>query len=536
MFPGIKYKLSTFGGDLLGGITTAIVVLPLALAFGVASGIGAVSGLYTAIATCFFAAVFNGTPAQVTSPTGPMAIAMAAIVTQTATTLPEAFTIVMFAGVLQILIGVAGVGRYIIYTPYSVISGFMTGIGLIIITIQVPMFFGMIDAPPGAVGALSSVPQAIANVNLSALSAAIITLAICFIWPRKLRRVIPGTLVAIIIGTGLAALMLGDSPLIGYIPTELPKLQMPVISPEFLIRMIEPAFVLALIGLVDTMMTSQVTDTLTGRHHNSLRELLGQGFGNIFSGMIGGLPGAGSTVPSIVNIRSGGTTLVSGVVVSVILALFLLEFAYVAEIVPLAVLSGILVYTGWNVVDWSFVTRLHKIERIHVAVMLLTAFLTVFVDLIVAVALGLIASGLVSAKSAEQLQLDQVTSMPLADPDSDDPFNPRIGLVMMSGHFSVASANRLLYSMKLDIHDHDVVIVDFTETKSMDDSAVMLIKQLVEHAYQEGMSCVVMGMSGELKAALDSFGALDQIDNNNVAETLHDAKQIANRILDGKAA
>ena len=335
-----NYNLQTFRGDVFGGITAAVVGLPVALAFGVASGLGALAGIYGAIAVGFFAAVFGGTKSQISGPTGPMAVAMAVIVTTHANNLAEAFTVVIMAGVIQILLGVMKIGRFVSFTPYSVISGFMSGIGVIIILLQTLPFLGASVVMGGPMGAVRSWPDVIKDVNPSAFAIAAVTLVVGILWPAKLRRVLPPTLAALIAGTALGVLWLTDTPVIGDVPTGLPELKLPVISVDLLTSAIQPALTLAMLGSIDSLLTSLIADAITRTRHNPDRELIGQGIGNTIAGFIWGLPGAGATLGTVVNIRAGGRTQVSGVLRAAILLTLVLGLGKYVEVIPHAVLAG----------------------------------------------------------------------------------------------------------------------------------------------------------------------------------------------------
>ncbi len=531
----MSYSLKLLKGDVFGGITAAVIALPVALAFGVASGVGATAGLYAAIAIAFFAAIFGGTPAMVSGPTAPMAVAMAVVVTHSANTLAEAFTIVMFTGVLQIGFGIFRLGRFISYTPYSVISGFMTGIGVIILSMQILPVLGHPTASDGLKQVIAELPAALSSVNLHALAVAAITLALMLLWPRKLHRFIPDTLGALALGSLAGIFVFTEAPVVGTIPAGIPQLQIPVLDADFLIRMIEPALVLAIIGAIETLLVALMSDAMTRSRHKPNREIIGQGIANIFSGIFGGLPGSGSPVPTVVNIRAGGRTPVAGVLVGLILLAFLFDAGKLAEKIPLAVLAALLLKIGWHVIDWRFIGRLHKIEKSHVTVMMITAFLTVFVDILTAVAIGLIASGMINAMNAEMLELDSVISVPLLDLDGSDPFSARTGLVRMSGRFTVASAGTLTHVIGEDIREHEVVIFDFSQTEYMDDSAVMVIRQLVASASEQGKPCIVMGLSDKMSRSLHALDALRRIDKDSFVETLAEARELADRYLAGKS-
>ena len=534
----LNYGVDTFRGDLFGGITSTVVAMPVSLAFGVASGLGAAAGLYGAIAVGFFAAVFGGTRSQISGPTAPMAVAMAVIITSHASNLTEALTVVMLGGLLQVLIGVLRIGRFIAYTPHVVVSGFMTGIGIIVMLIQTLPFLGASTASGGAVGALRALPEALANLNVSALVIAVVTLAIGVLWPRRLQRFVPAALVALIAGTLLGVLTLRDAPVIGAVPTGLPQLHLELPSVGFLLRALQPALILALLGSVDSLLTSLVADSLTGTQHNPDRELVGQGIGNLVAGLFGGVPGAGATMGTVTNIRAGGTTRMSGVLRALLLLALLLGLGRYVEPIPHAVLAGILMKVGWDIVDWRMVLRLHRIRREHLIVLLITLGLTVFVDLVTAVAIGLIAAGMAHARQLERLELDSVVSVPLLDQaffsDQDgagDPYSARVGLVALRGGFTVASAQKLVGVIGPDVRDHEVVIFDFSGATYMDDSAAMLIRQLMDVAAEEDTRCVVMGLSGAVAETLEALDILHGVPEGQVVDTLDEARQTARSLL-----
>jgi len=544
----LEYNLQTLRGDIFGGITTAVVGLPVALAFGVATGLGAVAGIYGAIAVGFFAAVFGGTRGQISGPTGPMSVAMAVIVTIHAETLAEAFTIAIMAGAIQVLLGVLRIGRFVAYTPYSVISGFMSGIGIIIIIMQVLPFIGestVAGGPRGAIAAWPDVMQRLGYVNLGALAVSVATLAVIVLWPHRLSRFFPSTLAALLVGSLIGVLWLTGIPVIGEVPTGLPTLRMPSVSPDFLLRSFEPALTIALLGSIDSLLTSLIADSMTRSRHNANRELIGQGIGNMVAGFIGGIPGAGTTPSTVVNIRAGGQTRIAGALWALILLAMVLGLGKYVEAIPHAVLAGILMKVGWDIIDWRFLTRLRRVQPEHLLVMLMTLGLTVFVDLITAVVIGLIAAGMASARQFERMELDNVLSVPLLDrtflftdddpPDDDsdavDPFSARVGIVSLRGSFSVASSNKLITAISADIREHEVVILDFSDTIYIDDSAALVVEQMIDTAIEQDTDCIIMGMSGPTVSSLHALNVLQRVPQNQFADTLDEARDIAKRIL-----
>ena len=532
------YDIHTFRGDLFGGITAAVVGLPTSLAFGVASGIGAIYGLYGAIVGGFFAAVFGGTRSQMSGPTGPMAVAMAVVVGMHADNLTEAFTIVVMAGIIQILLGALGIGRFVAFTPYSVISGFMTGIGIIIILLQTLPFLGAAGSEGGPTGAIRALPAAIDNVNVGAVVIAATTLAVAALWPPRVAKFFPPVLAALVAGTSISVFFFPNAvDVIGTVPTGLPSLSLPEISPSILARAAQPALTIALLGSIDSLLTSLVADSMTRSRHNPNRELVGQGIGNTAVGLISAVPGAGATMGTVVNIRAGGRTRVSGVIRSVILLALVLGLGRYVEFIPLAALAGILMKVGYDIIDWRFITRIHRIGRQHLVVMLATLGLTVFVDLITAVAIGLIVAAMAHARQFELLELDRVISTPLLDSEflnivnSPDPFAARVGLVALRGTFTVASSNHLVNTISPDIGEHEIVILDFTETTYMDDSAALVVEQLIDTALAEDTQCIVIGLSAELGRSLDALKVLQHVPPSQIVPTLEDARALSLRIL-----
>ncbi len=538
----MNYSLLTFRGDVFGGITAAVVGLPVALAFGVVSGLGALAGIYGAITVGLFAAVFGGTRSQISGPTGPMAVTMAVIVTTHVDSLSEAFTIAIMAGLLQILLGVLRFGRFVAYTPYSVISGFMSGIGVIIILLQTLPFLGAPIASGGPVAAVQQLPDVLVDVNFSALAIAGATLAVGIIWRGRLGKYLPPTLAALMVGTLMGVLWLSNTPVIGEVPMGLPEVQVPVLSVDLLVRAAEPAVILALLGSIDSLLTSLIADSLTRTRHNSNRELVGQGIGNLTAGLMGGLPGAGATMGTVVNIRAGGRTPVSGVLRAAILLALVLGLGKYVEVIPHAVLAGILMKVGWDIIDWRFIIRIHRVQREHLLVMLITLVLTVFLDLVTAVAIGLIAAGMARARQLERLELDSVVSVPLLDQsflggqgeeDEADVFSARVGLVALRGSFTVASSNKLINTIGVDIRDHEVVILDFSQTVSMDDSAALVVEYLIDTAIDKDTKCIVMGLAGPTARSLRALNVLRHVPEDHFVENLDQARESAKQILQG---
>ncbi len=539
------YNFQTMFGDVLGGITAAVVGLPVALAFGVSSGLGAAAGIYGAVAVGFFAAVFGGTRSLISGPTGSMTVAMAVIVTTYAQDMAQAFTIVIMAGLIQMLFGFLRIGRFVSYTPYSVIAGFMTGVGIIILSVQILPFMGADPVTGGPVEALRNLPGIIEGFDLSAVGIAGVTLGVAIIWPSRLDKYLPSTLVALFAGIIVTVLWFSNAPTIGTVPTDLPVFKMPALSFDALVRAIEPAMVLALVGSADTLLTALVGDSMTRARHDPNKELFAQGIGAVVTGFIQGLPGSGATPSTIANIRAGGRTVVSGVIAVVILVVMILVLGdYVARI-PNALLAGVLMKVALDTMEWRFVTRLLRIQREHMVVMLLTLGLTVFLDLVTAIAVGMIAAAVTSARQFERLELDSVVSVPILDQsffgtevreedmgeEDMESFSARVGLVALRGSFTVASSRKLLDTIGEDIREHEVVILDFSNTVYMDESAALVMERLIETATSYETGCIVMGLAGMPARNLEALNILKQIPSDQRVQTWDEARAVAARLL-----
>lgn len=389
-------------GDIFGGITAAVVALPLALAFGVQSGMGAIAGLYGAIALGIFAALLGGTKTQISGPTGPMTVvATTVIAAQIAHfgSLEQAMgpIIVTFvlAGLFQVLMGIGKIGQYIKYMPYPVISGFMTGIGVIIIILQIFPFFGL-TSPKSIVEILTSLSAIGGSINMQAVFLAVGTIATIYLFPR-VTKAIPSTLVALLAFTVIAILLEFNVPVIGQIPEGLPQIHFgALVSMQWHDPMliIMASLTLAALGAIDSLLTSVVADNMTKTQHNSNKELIGQGIGNAAAGMIGGLPGAGATMRTVVNINSGGNSQLSGAIHGVVLLVVLLGAGTYAALIPIPVLAGILVTVGIGIIDYKSIKDIRFIPRADALIMIMVLLLTVLVDLLQAVAAGMVMASL----------------------------------------------------------------------------------------------------------------------------------------------
>ena len=530
----VKINFSNLRGDFTGGLTAGIVALPLALALGVASGLGPMAGLYGAIAVGFFAALFGGTPAQISGPTGPMVVVLAGLFASLSGDASLIFTAVILAGIFQIIFGFLGVGQYIRLVPYPVISGFMSGIGAIIIILQIGRLLGH-EPPGGTIGALSYLPTALADINFATLALGLGTLVIAYKWPPQLGKFVPGALAALIIGT-LVSLAL-SVPVLGDIPTGLPSLHLPVFEQSKALLILEAAFILAVLGAIDSLLTSLVADNMTRTRHDSNKELIGQGIGNTFAGLIGGIAGAGATMRTVVNIRSGGKYNVSGMVHALVLLAIVLGLSPLAAQIPHAVLAGILVKVGLDIIDWSYLRRAHKGPRWDFGLMIMVLALTVFVDLITAVGVGVVFAALAYVKQIAQLQIEELKKIPesLNDPKENElleSLKDKVSIFSFGGPLSFGAAADLGHHVRERVKaGSKVTILDFSRVPLMDVSAAMAVDTVTSDALAAGRQLVICGANAAVNKVLEGVNeAHPGIPN---FETLHDALLYAKKQVAG---
>ena len=535
-------RLSTenLRGDIFGGVTAAVIALPLALAFGVASGMGPIAGLYGAICVGLFAALFGGTSAQISGPTGPMTIVAASVFTQFAGEPAVAFTVVMLAGGFQILFGYLRIGRYINLMPYPVISGFMTGIGCILIILQLEPLIGHV-APPNVVNALTALPRDIQTINWHAAGLGVLSLIICTWWPKSLTRIVPSPLVALVVCT-TAALFFADVPLLGTVPSGLPSLQIPQFEYAQLSFMLVSAAVLAALGSIDSLLTSLVADNMSRSFHDSDKELVGQGIGNLVAGFAGGLPGAGATVRTLANLKAGGQTELSGVVHAVILLLIVLGSGPAVSVIPHAALAGILLKVGIDVIDWRFLKRWHRAPRTDLILMLVVLVLTVFVDIITAVGVGIVMASLVFVKDMADIQIQSIKTIvddadhELLTADEATAFRQldgRAAILHLSGAMSFGAANEMMRRI-VSVKPVDVLIVDLTDVPSIDGSAALTLEEIIQRAGDDDQETLIVGMQFGVARVLGRLGVLDRVREATRFSTRIDALRAALEMLPSK--
>ena len=527
-------------GDLSGGLTAAVVALPLALAFGNAAlgpG-GAIYGLYGAIVTGFLAALFGGTPAQVSGPTGPMSVTVAGVVGSLATVgvsrelnsgelLPLVMAAVVIGGLIQILLGVLRLGRYITLVPYSVVSGFMSGIGMIILCLQIGPLLG-INSRGGAIQSLQMV-VADFRPEPSALFVSAATLLVVFGTPRLISKVVPSPLLALIVITPLSLWLFPDQlPRIGSIPEGGLTFMVPNWRDHLPVLM-RAGVVLAVLGAIDSLLTSLVADNISYTRHRSDRELVGQGIANSVAGLLSGLPGAGATMRTVINIKSGGRTPLSGMTHSVVLLLLLLGAGPLAEGIPTALLAAILIKVGFDIIDWGFLRRAHRLSFKTALVMWGVLLMTVFWDLIGAVLVGMFVANLLTIESLTDHQLGtmNIDAAPLNEEEQTllERCGDQLMLFRMQGPLSFGAAKGISERMML-VRQYTILLLDITDVPHLGVTASLAIERMVQEAAQHDRQVLVAGAAGKVKRRLELFGIPSLVDTR--LEALREADQRLN--------
>ncbi len=430
------------------------------------------------------------------------------------------FTVTMLAGLFQIIFGLLKLGRYITMLPYNVVSGFMTGIGVILIFIQIAPFLGQETPKGGVLGVIRNFPDLIANINFVETGLGIVTLAILFLYPNKLKKFVPPQLVALVVGTLISLIFLRGIEIrtiatIGEITPGLPeRLYWPDFTSGNLRLMFVNGLILAMVGSIDCMLTCLVSDSLTRTEHKSNKELIGQGVANLITGFCGGIAGSGATTATVVNIQAGGRTALSGISRALVLLVVVLWAAPLTSGIPLAVLAAIVLKVGIDIIDWGFLKRVHKISLKSAGILYSVVFLTVFVDLMVAVAVGVFVANILTIARLDEMQSKAVKA--ITDDDDQiflsseekkylDLANGRVLLFHLSGPmiFGVAKAIAREHGA---IANYDVLIVDIAEVPVLGVTSSLAIENAIHEAIDERREVIVVGATGKVKKRLEKLG------------------------------
>ena len=538
VFLDVKY----LKGDFTGGLVAGVVALPLALAFGVQSGMGATAGLYGAIAVGIFAALFGGTETQASGPTGPMTVVSASIVAfgiQINGSLENSMDIILLtfllAGILQVIFGFLNIASYVKYFPYPVISGFMSGVGLIIVILQIFPFVGL-DSAKSTLAVIQGLPRLFTETNVSALMLGAITIVIYFLFP-KITKVIPSALVALIAATLIAYFANMDVPLIGEIPSGLPTFQLGGIlsvDPSVYPKIIEFGLVLAILGSIDSLLTSVIADNMTKTKHNSNRELIGQGIGNMLAAAIGGIPGAGATKGTVVNINAGGRTRLSGILHGIFLLTVLLGLGSLAAHIPLCVLAGLLIPIGFKIIDFKGLKHLTKVPRADAIVLFLVLTITTFGSLIHAVGIGIALACLLFMKKsgdiAEQgLEVEKIADLVDEKPWQDEKeiyetYKDKVVIKHLYGPLFFGFTSYFKDQIKALPRDTKAVILRMDRVPYIDQSGLYTLEDIIFDLRTQQTEVLLVGLKDQPRDMLQAIGIIpDLIPKEAVFENIEES-------------
>ncbi|MCB0565873.1 MAG: SulP family inorganic anion transporter [Phaeodactylibacter sp.] len=528
----LKFDFSNLKGDFFGGLTAGIVALPLALAFGEQTDLGAIAGLYGAIAIGVLAAIFGGTSTQISGPTAPMTVVSAVVIADAIayagsleTALPIIIATFFLAGALESTLGIFRLGKYVKYIPYPVVSGFMSGIGVIIVITQIFPFFGVSAPNGGPMGTLRAIHEIPEIVNIYSVGAALITIALIYLVPR-LTKAIPSTLVALLLVSLAAFFILPSGSVLrlnssGPIPTGLPELHLGFFSVfldiNHVVVIFEYAVTLAFLGAIDSLLTSIVADNITKTKHDSNRELIGQGIGNMGAAFIGGLPGAGATMRTVINANAGGKTRISGVFAGLFLLVVLLGIGALVGHIPNAVLAGILITVGIGIIDYKGLSHIRSVPRSDAFVMIAVMLLTVFVDLLVAVGVGMVLSAILFMKKISDVVDHKTRSAPLKDfarevPWRDegsiiDEVGDRVYIKHLDGPLFFGFASRFQDMIKA-LPKIKTVVIRMDRVPYVDQSGLYAMEEAIQELQEQGILVVFTGLHGQ---PLDMFKRINLI-------------------------
>ena len=577
-------------GDILGGLTAGIVALPLALAFGVSSGLGPSAGLYGAIFLSFFAALFGGTPTQISGPTAPMTavsmVVIAAILSvhngSIEQALPYILGVFLLSGIFQIGLGLLGVGKYIKYIPYPVVSGFMTAIGVIILITQISPVLGydvkndrgyveqfkplaeerilekiLVDESKegllvledfeetikraaevnqksiyteaeniaknnssGVIGTIRALPRALNNINWIEVILAMSTIVIIYGF-KKITTAIPSTLIALLVVSSIAIGFGIEYKSIQQIPDGFPKIQWTLFTEFSLIQLIPyilTALTLSLLGAIDSLLTSVVADNLTKTRHLPNKELIGQGIGNSIGAVFGGIPGAGATIRTVVNIQSGGKTRISGMVAALVLLVILLALSPVASQIPAAVLAGILVTVGIGVMDYKGLNTLSKIPKTEVAVMIVVLLLSVFWNLVYAVGIGLVLASLFFMKKMGDIAKNDARVSTISkekawkdETQLSDSFKENVFIKHLSGPLFFGFTSEFVNIAKQIPKSASILIIRMDRVPYIDQSGLFALEDVLLDLNEKEIEILIVGMQSQPKYLMKTIGIIGKL-------------------------
>lgn len=514
------HYLVDVAGDFWGGTTAAVVALPLALAFALASGVDAKYGLYTAIVAAVVAALFGGSRVQITGPTGAMAVILAGIVAQYG--IQKLWVAAILAGVLQILLGLSGMGRFVLFIPHPLITGFTAGIAVIIFAGQLNNAVGLQISATGDANFFEKLYTTLSHLSQGNLSALLLTITIILIMrmmPIWITRRVPASLIGLTVVTAAASLLHLNVPTIGAIPHLLPVPHLPKWSFGDFRLLIHPALALAALGSIESLLSAVVADSMMNtERHDSNKELVGQGLANIVTAFFQGIPSTGAIARTAVNVRSGAKSRLSSIFHSLTLVVVMFFFANFASRIPLAALAGILMMTSIRMVEWENTRAIFRAPQADRIVLLITFGVTVAFDLILAVEIGLIAAGLLFIRKMSELGvLQQSVDEVLHTPEKGEPIQvcPYVVVYQVAGPIFFGAAEKFVHEVKRRI-DMKVLVLRLKQVTMIDATGVMAFRAILDHLERIGAKLYISGLQPQVRTVLTEMGLMERIPEHRI--------------------
>ncbi|WP_295051272.1 sulfate permease [uncultured Fibrobacter sp.] len=542
------YTRKDFTSDLMSGLIVGILALPLAIAFAIASGVGPERGLYTAIIAGFIISLLGGSRFQIGGPTGAFIVIVYGIVSQYGYDGLASAT--LLAGIFLVIFGLAKFGAIIKFIPYPVTVGFTAGIAIIIALGQVPNFFGLTFAgadPADAVGKIKLYVSSFGSMNVYSVIVGVVALAVCILWP-KITTKVPGSLIAIIVATVMVKVLGWDDPVNGHgvvtigmknhIPSGFPVPHLPNISLEMMQKVFQPALTIAMLGAIESLLSAVVADGMTSTKHRSNTELFGQGVANILSPIFGGIPATGAIARTATNIRNGAVSPVSGLVHAVVLLLIMLVLGKYAEMIPMAALAAVLFQVAFNMCGYRSVIKMFKAPKSDVTVMLVAFFLTVIIDLTVAIEVGVLLAAVLFIKRMSDVAEVEAVSSALKDDDDEAARNtlgrqvPKGVLVYeLAGSLFFGAVDKFKETMNRISEKPKILILRMRSVSSIDAAGINMIEDLLKRCKSEGTQLLLSGVHAQPVVALTRAGVLAQLGEENALGNIDAALNRARELL-----
>ena len=529
------YSGKQFVRDVISGIIVAIIALPLSIALAIASGVGPEQGLYTAIIAGFFIAVFGGSRVQIGGPTAAFVVIIYGIVASYGT--DGLIVATILAGIILVIMGICHFGTLIKYIPYTITTGFTCGIAVTLFVGQLKDFFGysLENVPSDFLPKVAALVKNVSLINPKAVLVGLLAVIIMLVWP-KITDKIPGSLVAIIITTllvkitGLEVNTIGS--VFGELNSSFPTPKLPNVTFEMVSKLISPAFTIAILAGIESLLSAVVSDGMIGDTHKSNAELVGQGLGNIFSGLFGGIPATGAIARTAANVRNGGRTPIAGVVHCITLAIILVLLMPLASMIPMTSLAAVLLVVAANMADWtSFFHLCRTAPKSDIIVLVLTFVLTVVFDLVVAIEVGVVLAALLFMKRMSDTAevtgwkyIEEPDVMP-GEQEKLMHVNKAIRIFEVNGPLFFAAADKLL---KINSKKYTkIIIVRMRAVPAIDASAMRKLRELIERARKKGIQVVFSHVNEQPRKVMEKDGFIDYVGAENFRENIMDAISFA---------